>query len=302
MIRSLLMLSLVASIVAPARAAEDKLASILVAGEEWQPAVTGLAFADALSFDAAGNVYFSNLKTGGQLAPGIYRLSADGKTTKLAEPGRSGTKPGPDGKTLFACGGEQVVSLPIEGGTATVLIDKGLKANDLVVTKEGRIYITETGKHQLTLIEPGAKEPKAADVGTVKAPNGIGLSPDGKTLLVSDYGGVNVWTFAIGADGSLSDKKAAMTMKAPENKPTVAGGDGMTTDTMGRAYVTTTLGLQIFAPSGELLGILPKPKEGPMVSAGFGGEGLSYLYVACGDTIYRRKTQAKGSVGSLAGK
>jgi hypothetical protein len=59
--------------------------------------------------------------------------------------------------------------------------------------------------------------------------------------------------------------------------------------------------VQIFAPSGELLGILPKPKETSLVSAGFGGEGLSYLYIACGDTIYRRKTQAKGSVGSLAG-
>jgi enterochelin esterase family protein len=281
---------------------DDKLSPILIAGEDWQPVVTGLGFADALSFDPAGNVYFANLRKGKEasMPPGVYRLTPDGKTTKLTDATRSGSKPGPDGKTLYVCGGDRVATMPIEGGAETILAEKTVKPNDLVVTKDGRIYFTDTGRHQITLIDPQGKEPKPVDVG-IKAPNGIGLSPDGKTLLVSDYNGVNVWTFAIQPDGSLADKKAAMTMKAPDKKPDVAGGDGMTTDTAGRAYVTTSLGVQIFAPSGELLGILPKPKETSLVSAGFGGEGLSYLYLACGDTIYRRKTQAKGSVGALAG-
>jgi enterochelin esterase family protein len=310
MIRRQLLLRLTLIVVAASlgRAAfaanpDDKLSTILIPGEDWQPVVTGLGFADGLSFDPAGNVYFANLRKGKDAsspAPGIYRLSPDGKTTKLSDAARSGSKPGPDGKTLYLCGGDRVATIPIDGGPETVLAEKTVKPNDLVVTKEGRIYITDTGRHQITLIDPQTKEPKPVDVG-IKGPNGIGLSPDGKTLLVSDYNGVNVWTFTIQPDGSLADKKPAMTMKAPEKKPDVAGGDGMTTDTAGRAYVTTSLGVQIFAPTGELLGILPKPKETSLVSAGFGGEGLGYLYIACGDTIYRRKTQAKGLVGSLAG-
>ncbi len=51
-----------------------------------------------------------------------------------------------------------------------------------------------------------------------------------------------------------------------------------------------------FAPTGDLLGILPKPTPAqPMVSAGFRGPGLSYLYVANGDKIFRRKTTAHGA-------
>ena len=134
----------------------------------------------------------------------------------------------------------------------------------------------------------------AADAGNVKNPNGIGLSPDQKTLIVSDYGGVNVWTFTIMPDGTLTDRKPAMTMKAPEKQPDVAKGDGMAIDADGRAYVTTSLGLQIFAPTGELLGILPKPKPGSLISCTFGGKELNYLYISSGDTIYRRKTQVKG--------
>jgi gluconolactonase len=86
-----------------------------------------------------------------------------------------------------------------------------------------------------------------------------------------------------------------MTMKAPENKPTVAGGDGMTVDSAGRCYVTTALGLQIFDAAGHLLGVVPKPGNGPLVSAGFGGKDLDRLFVACGDKVYWRKTRVHGA-------
>src|SRR5439155_980004 len=142
-----------------------------------------------------------------------------------------------------------------------------------------------------SLINPKTKEVKPADTGITK-PNGINISPDNKTLLVSDYGGLNVWTFTIKDDGTLTDKKPAMTMKVgpPPAKPDVAGGDGMTVDTAGRAYVTTLLGVQIFSPDGTHLGTLPKP-DGvkTLVSAGFAGKDREYLYIMCGDKIYRRK-------------
>jgi gluconolactonase len=272
----------------------DKLSAILTAGEDWQVAVQGVGFADGLSCDAAtGSIYFSDMKGKEPQKPGIYTLSATLEKKFLFDGKFSGTRPSADGKTLYAIGDRKLVSFALPSGPQTLLAEK-IGTNDLAVTRDGRVYFTGHGKAQVSVFDPKTMAVSAADVGSVKSPNGIGLSPDQKTLIVSDYGGVNVWTFAVQADGTLSDKKPAMTMKAPEKKPDVANGDGMAIDADGRAYVTTALGLQIFAPSGELLGILPKPKAGSLISCTFGGKGLNYLYVSCGDTIYRRKMQVKG--------
>jgi hypothetical protein len=272
----------------------DKLAAILIPGEDWQPVVEGLGFADGLSCDApTGNIYFSDLKAKAPEKPATYMLTPEGVRTKIFEGTHSGTRPSGDYKTLFAIGAKKIVAYALPGGPETVIAEN-IGTNDLVATREGRIYFTGNGKGQVSMVDVKTKEVKIVDAGSLKNPNGIGLSPDQKTLIVSDYGGVNVWTFAIQPDGTLADKKPAMTMKAPEKKPDVAGGDGMAIDAAGRAYVTTALGLQIFAPSGELLGILPKPKNTPLVSCTFGGKDLNYLYIANGDTIYRRKTQVKG--------
>jgi len=284
------------------RAADaDKLAEIITPGQEWQVAVEGLGFADGLSCDpATGSIYFSDMRAKAPAKPGIYSLSPTLEKKRLFDGTFSGTRPSADGKTLYAIGGGKLVSFALPDGPQTVLAEK-IGTNDLAVTHDGRIYFTGNGKGQVSLFDPKSKAVTAADAGSLKNPNGIGLSPDQKTLVVSDYGGVKVWTFAVQADGTLADKKAAMTMKAPEKKPEVASGDGMAIDSAGRAYVTTAEGLQIFAPSGERLGVLPKPKPGSMISCTFGGKDLDYIYVSCGDTIYRRKLQGKG-IGPAGGK
>jgi enterochelin esterase family protein len=289
----LLVIALVASL--PSRAEEpDKLKDIVVGGEDWQPFVQGLGFADGLSCDpATGNIFFSEMKAKDPEKPGVYTLSPTGEKKKLFDGGFSGTRLSADGKTLYACGSKKLIAYALPDGPLTVIAEN-IGTNDLAVTREGRVYETGNGKMQITLIDAKTKEVKAADTGNVKYPNGIGLSPDQKTLLVSDNAGVNVWTFAIQPDGTLADRKAAMTMKCPEKTPEVSKGDGLAVDAAGRAYVTTALGVQIFAPSGELLGILPKPKTGPLISCTFGGKDLDYLYISCGDTIFRRKMQVKG--------
>ena len=100
-------------------------------------------------------------------------------------------------------------------------------------------------------------------------PNGIGLSPDGGTLYVSDYGGVNVWSFKVQPDGSLADKKVLMTMK--RRRTSRRSPTGTADRRLRRSVYATALGLQIFDPAGKLLGVLPKPGNGPL-AAGFGGK------------------------------
>ena len=287
--------SAVLALAAPrfARGAES-LQDILVPGDDWHVAVDGLGFADGLSCDRDGNLYFADLRGAGA---GVYKLAPDGTKTKLADGGRSGTRVGPDGR-LYACGGKTLVAINLADGKVTPVAE-GIGTNDLAVSSSGHVYITDTGKKQVTLVDPKTGKASAADTG-IAAPNGIGLSPDHKTLYVSDYGGTHVYAFTVQPDGSLTDKQALMTMKTPENKPTVAGGDGMAVDASGRIYVTTALGLQIFDADGKLLGTLPKPGTGPLVSAGFGGKDLDLLFVACGDKLYVRSTRTKGSATPAA--
>ena len=266
--------------------------------DDWQVAVEGLGFADGLSCDRDGNLYFADLR--GDNA-GVYKLAPDGTKTKLASGGKSGTRVGPDGR-LYACGGKTLVAFDLKSDAKQTQIADNLGTNDLAVSRNGHVYITDTGKKQVTLVDPRTGNATAADTG-ITAPNGIGLSPDHSTLYVSDYGGTSVYAFKVQPDGSLTDKKALMTMKAPENKPTVAGGDGLAVDAAGRVYVTTALGLQIFDPEGRHVGTVKTPGgKGPLVSAGFGGKALDELYIACGDKIYRRKTRVKGAAPAVSPK
>ncbi len=283
--RLLMTAVLFCTITSAARAAEDKLAGILIPGEDWQAAVSDVGFADGLSTKpGTGAIFFSDMRGKGQAKPGVYLLSPDLTKKRLFDGKFSGTRPSPDGKTLYAIGDKKLVSFALPDGKENVLADK-IGTNDLAIAKDGRIYFTGNGKGQVSLYDPKTKAVSAADTGNLKNPNGIGLSADEKTLVVSDYGGVNVVMFTVRTDGSL-EKKTTAAMKAPEKKPDVANGDGLAIDASGRAYVTTAVGLQVFSPAGELLGVIPKPRQGSMISCAIGGE---YLYVSCGDTIYRRR-------------
>jgi sugar lactone lactonase YvrE len=68
----------------------------------------------------------------------------------------------------------------------------------------------------------------------------------------------------------------------------------MCIDTNGWLYVATALGIQVCDQAGRVNFIIPTPKQPYDVC--FGGKDLSELFIACGDTIYKRPTKAKGVV------
>jgi enterochelin esterase family protein len=84
-----------------------------------------------------------------------------------------------------------------------------------------------------------------------------------------------------------------MTLRTPVGKSD-SGGDGSTTDSAGRYYITSHVGIQMFDPTGRLGGVIAKPQAKGAVSVAFAGPKLEYLYVACSDKVYRRKTKASG--------
>jgi enterochelin esterase family protein len=275
---------------AAALSAQDMpLSDVLIDGEGWTIVAEGCAFTDAAATDAYGGFYFADVARGDT----IERISADGTRGTFAKNAHriSGMQFGPDGK-LYACqGGDpgRIVAFDAAGNREVIV--EGLQPNDLVVTAKGGIYVTETGKSQVTYIAPGGL-PVKAGAGPAK-PNGIALSPDQETLAVSDYEGEHVWVWRIAGDGTLEFSQPYMTMRLPGLREP-SRGDGMATDAAGRYYVTSAVGLQMFDPTGRMGGVILGPQAKPLVSVEFSGPELRYLYVCNGDKIYRRKTKSQG--------
>jgi sugar lactone lactonase YvrE len=81
-----------------------------------------------------------------------------------------------------------------------------------------------------------------------------------------------------------------MTLVVPSGKKD-SGGDGSTVDALGRLYVTSHAGVQMFDWIGRLGGVIAKPRPDKGVySCVFAGPGNAYLYVCGGDAVHRRKT------------
>jgi sugar lactone lactonase YvrE len=75
-----------------------------------------------------------------------------------------------------------------------------------------------------------------------------------------------------------------------------SGGDGMTTDSQSRYYITSLAGIQMFDVTGRMGGIIAKPSDKSCVSVAFAGPDNEWLYACASDKVFRRKTLAKGAV------
>lgn len=277
------------------------LLNLLVPGESWELVGDQFGFADGLCADDDGHLYFCDMR-----APAVYRLDTrTGQRTTIAAESVSGLEFGPDG-LLYACQGtkNRVISIDVKTGEIAQ-VATGVKPNDLAVTAEGEILITETGAQQVTRINPRTGEVTVVDKGITK-PNGIALSNDGGTLAVSDYGGEFTWLFRVNPGATLDAKMPNMPMRLPIdaggefkfNEPPpylpASRGDGMAVDKRGRFYVTSQVGVQVFDPTGRPCGVLPKPDpDQPLTSCILAGPEHNTLYIAHGTRIYRRKLTVK---------
>ncbi|EMI53993.1 alpha/beta hydrolase-fold protein [Rhodopirellula sallentina] len=273
------------------------LLNLLIPSETWEVVVDGIGFADAPCADDDGNFYFSDMRE-----PAIYRINAsDGTQDKIAAEAVSGLEFGPNG-TLYGCQGrkKRVIAINLGNGNVDVVAEN-VTPNDLAVTDDGYILITETKAKQVTRINPKTGERTVMDTGITR-PNGIVLSPDGGTLVVSDHGGQHAWMMRVGAEGTLDSKMPTITLRLPidpkgdfpfnEPPPYVdaSRGDGSAVDSAGRYYITSAVGVQIFDATGRMCGVLPAPNPNkPLTSCVLAGPDHEHLYVTNGDAIYRRK-------------
>jgi len=258
-------------------------------------------FTEGPAADTQGNLYFTDVS-----ANKIYKMNKDEEISTFFEPSAHANGLMFESKDkLIACQMDgQLVSIDIETKKATILTDKykGNRfnaPNDLVVDKTGGVYFTDP---RFRAPQPLPQEKEAVYYRSVdgkvtriiynlKSPNGIILSPDEKTLYVIPTMQKDMWAYTVFAPGKLGEERVFCLLTQPTGKNN-SGGDGLTIDTKGNLYITSELGIQVFNPTGELLGIIKFPEQPANVT--FGGLDMKTLYVTARTSLYSVEMESTG--------
>jgi sugar lactone lactonase YvrE len=270
-----------------AKGSKQVVMNVLNANGTWEVVSEGHKFTEGPVANEQGELFFTDIPNNR-----IHKVSIDGKVSVFAEEtgGANGLKFGPDGR-LYACANTKKQIVAYDSAARATPIAEDVNSNDLVVNRKGEIYFTDPGNKQVWFVGKSGDK-RVVDKGIAR-PNGIALTPDQSLLLVADTGGQFVYSFQIQSDGSLAHKQRYFHLHIPDGA-TESGADGMTVDTNGTLYVTTSAGLQFCDQAGRVNGIISKPQKAWLSNVAFGGRDLSDLYVTCGDKVYRRKTKVKG--------
>lgn len=167
--------------------------------------------------------------------------------------------------------------------------------NDVVVRKDGQVYFTDPafGNQQdarevdfygVYHISPrGELELIAKPNGR---PNGIALSPNGRTLYVSNSDEQNLRAYDLDRNGSASNER--ILVSHIEGVP-----DGVRTDEQGNIYVAANK-VEVYAADGKLSGAIDVGE--PASNCAFGDADLQGLYITARTSVYRVRLNVKGSV------
>ena len=180
--------------------------------------------------------------------------------------------------------------------------------NDIVVTANGGAYATVFGPYgdpptptsvigKILYLAPGSQ--KWVEVANdLNYANGIGISPDQKTLYVSQTVSNCILKFAIEADGTLSHRSNFALLNVltkNKNDSPWLGPDSMKIDSKGNIYVAQWFGGKILkiSPEGKLLHVFEIAAGDGTTNVAF-GKNKDELYV----TVVKdpKDSQAKGSI------
>lgn len=280
-----------------------------------------VAFTEGPAYHADGSVYFSDVANNR-----IMRRDAKGQTRVFRQPsGRANGLAFDAQGRLVACegadeGGNRRVTRTELDGTLTVLVDRyqGKRfnsPNDLTIDSQGRIYFTDPRYGAMDDLEQFDAQGKPIEAvyridpqglierlstGNLQRPNGIAVSPDGRTLFVVDNntsapnGNRKVWRFALTGEGQIEPKSEKLLHDFGRGR----GGDGMALDARGWLFVTAGLnyanppvetdevaaGVYVFTPEGKPMGLIPVPLD-MVTNCTFGGPDLKTLFITAGHQL-----------------
>jgi gluconolactonase len=311
---------------------ENSKPELLVDGKKTQPSLT---FSEGPKW-MNGKIYFSNMYfdqnwTANPAKSSTVELSPDGSYKNITQ-GKmqtNGLYPYKNGN-LLVCDmiGHRVVEMTPSGKEVKVIVDqyegKPIDGpNDIVTDAKGGFYFTdpqftmEPQKSQpgraVYYVSPAGKVTRLTKPNEFAMPNGIVLSPDGKTLYINNcyddesWFPVNsekdnfIWAYDVKEDGSITNgrqfAKLFLTGNVLDRKGKSSSADGMAIDKKGNLYVATYYGVQIFNSKGAFVGMINLPSF--PVSLCFGDKDMKTLYIVSYSKVYKIRTNMEGFVNYL---
>ena len=235
--------------------------------------------------DADDNLYFTDIPGGT-----VNRRRPDGTIETLVSGRRM-----VGGLALHADGGF-VMSGPtvahwLDGDVRVLLEVDGVKAfNDIQPDADGRVYAGAIRSDLEDL--KGPKVPAECYrigpdgvvdelYGGVEVSNGIGFSPDGRTLYHVDSTTKGIWVHDVAADGVVSNRRHIGRDVFERGIP-----DGMCVDGDGNLWVAHVGGRRVvkLSPEGAPLDEIPVPAKA-VTSVAFGGPDVADMYIVTADHI-----------------
>lgn len=269
---------------------------------------TGHGTLEGPLWDAERGLLFADATVGG-----VRALSPDGavKDVVLHRKGIGGLALHADGGVVIGGRNVAIKRSVYEGDDSTVvLLDNDpttdvVGFNDMAVDRAGRIYIgslafvateARSGKTgSLFVIDLDGTSRVVAD--DVQLTNGLGFSPDGRTLYHSDSMRNVVYAYDVRDNGDVAPRRTFV--QTGEGMP-----DGLVVDSAGTVWVALPFGGEVvgYDPAGRTVG-RHRIDEPMVTSMCFGGPDLRDFYIVSGSehmdsdragSIYRTHVEVPG--------
>jgi gluconolactonase len=260
---------------------------------------SGYGLIEGPRVDARGNLYFSDVTNGG-----VYCRAPDGAIETVV-PRRRGV----GGIALHVSGGIVISGRNIchvrDGETRVLFARDDIPGfNDIFADSQGRVF---AGSMRSDPFAAGGQrtpgelyridgEGEAVELyADVRLTNGIGLSPDGRTIYHSDTARSAVLAHTLARDDTITSTAVFAKIEGP---------DGLTVDEQGGVWVAVYGGgaVQRFDANGALERSIEVPATA-VTSVCFGGDDRDSLYIvtadntddpARGGTIFRTRVDVAG--------
>lgn len=265
----------------------------LVGAGEVELVAGGYQFTEGPQWRATeGDLVFTDIP-----ASTIFRYVPGGsEPTPLRMPSgmANGLAIAPDGALWAAEHGSRTVSRDAVAMASRFEGGRLNSPNDLVIAEDGTVYFTDPpfgigdqpgelpfmGVFRLAGTTLTAEHRGAL----AERPNGLGLSPDGARLYVAYSNDGVVYRFGIQADGALGTREPHAT--------TSGGADGLAVDRAGNLFVTSSTGVEVFAPDGSAWGTIAAPEQ--PANCAFGDPDGKTLYITARTSLYRIRLATAG--------
>ncbi|MGE0736788.1 MAG: SMP-30/gluconolactonase/LRE family protein [Alphaproteobacteria bacterium] len=256
-----------------------------------------IPFADGLVFGEGIRWFKNRLWIADMLGRKIIAFDFDGKREVVAHvpPRPNGLGFLPDGRLLIASMADQKVLRREHNGSISVHADLSKLMTgymgDLAVDARGRAYVDDVGFRVFEKDErrPGALlrvDPDGTAVvleRNLQFPNGLWITPDGDRLIFAEGRNETIFSYRIGAEGGLSDKRVFAHLKGHVL-------DGLTIDVKGAVWECSPYLRQVnrVVDGGQITETIQFPEHRKPVACCLGGHERKDLFVVAADYTLER--------------